>query len=292
MPRQWQYPARADVYPPPAAAQAAPPSGWEPVAPVTAFRRKADPGSSWDVLFGLNFGGFTMVFPVTGTYHRPTDRGWTTEIFRALPQPTAPGMGFESVAPDRARLRAPTPAWIDPPLTPPAPPPVLNPWSYQAESPDRALRRSPAQAFQDSPLSPPPLPPVLSPWAYMAEAPDRARLKPAPAVFQDSPLSPVVYPNLGWVAVYPEVKGRRPTDAGGYADTFRALPQPLAPNGWDVIAPERSSRTPRAPGTFAWAADVPTVGSAPAFPACPTFDHRPDEACSFPARPPRCPDES
>jgi len=60
-------------------------------------------------------------------------------------------------------------------------------------------------------------------------------------VFGFVPSAPAGFVAWGWDVGFP-LPTKRQTSAGIFSLELRALPQPIAPNGWDVYAPERAKK--------------------------------------------------
>ena len=250
MPRLWQYQARdlpLSALPQPAAAGA----GFEAVAPDRPVKRRTDPGSldtpvapagaativvldppgvapsrrasapSFTDLPLLALpqptppnGGFDSVAPAKSVTGRTAQPGGYADTYTALPQPTPPN-GWEAFAPEKGpRGRGAGGSWRDAENLPPAA--TANfPQGWQAEA-DAKARRAPrpdgniVEAFAPPPVSP------LAPWAWQPKGPDRA------------------------------VSGRA-APPGAVQEIFRALDQPTPPNGWPANFDDRGTRGRAAP---------------------------------------------
>lgn len=200
----------------------------------------------------------------------------------ALPQPAAPGAGFESVAPERARRRDALAGFSDAPLLQPYPAPTAgNPVGWEAAAPCRSPKAPTQAGAQEWTLFQPPAPTAGSPLGWEAWGPRKSPKAPTQAGASDAPLAQppaaTAANPLGWAGVFP--LGRRPqappgfglgpldlppapptlaplgwegvgpprarkarTDLGDHAFTLRALPQPVPPEGWGVVATDAGAR--------------------------------------------------
>lgn len=210
------------------------------------------------------------------------------QTFQALPQPIAPGAGFEScapvllpkkkaaqtgqaeayqlnpaatvavplgfptVAPDRVR----TTKWVPgadfwPPLRKL---PTVNdfPMGFEPLFPPKLLKAKMPGTFEDHALNKPPAATAHDPLGWEPTFPWKLPRRPVDrgtAANERQPPPTTAANPIGWRVDFPDRLRKRPTDAAGYVQALLALAQPVAPNGWAAQFPWKLLKRPTDTGS-------------------------------------------